>query len=314
MNRDRDLELAFAYDPVPPPPPQRYHPPVQRKPDFEWPLVGAFLKRYKWTVVAVFLATVVSGYATLSMFTEQYDVEAEILVKLGRENLDPPATSRNTPLATGLRREDLMSEVQILRSPVLIRRLVDDIGPEAFQPRITRPAGFVQTVKYHAKTTARWAKRQWKDFLIALDLQKRLPERDAAVQDLIERLTVEPRKESDVLALRLRIPDPALGTQILDRLLNLYMSRRVDVRRSEGVKEFLDSRASQRKAELQKAEMQRLALKRSRGLVSAAEQKALLLKQVEDVRSDLIRTRSEIENLNRQIAAGREQVAATPQF
>jgi len=80
------------------------------------------------------------------------------------------------------------------------------------------------------------------------------------------------------------------------------------------VKEFLDSRASQRKAELQKAEMQRLALKRSRGLVSAAEQKALLLKQVEDVRSDLIRTRSEIENLNRQIAAGREQVAATPQF
>jgi len=224
VNRDRDLELAFAYDPVPPPPPQRYHPPVQRKPDFEWPLVGAFLKRYKWTVVAVFLATVVSGYATLSMFTEQYDVEAEILVKLGRENLDPPATSRNTPLATGLRREDLMSEVQILRSPVLIRRLVDDIGPEAFQPRITRPAGFVQTVKYHAKTTARWAKRQWKDFLIALDLQKRLPERDAAVQDLIERLTVEPRKESDVLALRLRIPDPALGTQILDRLLNLYMS------------------------------------------------------------------------------------------
>jgi uncharacterized protein involved in exopolysaccharide biosynthesis len=313
-DRDRDLELAIPYD-APPPPPARYYPPPRRpESEFDWRLARGFLRGYKWTILGVFLTTILSGYATLSMLTELYDVEGEILVKLGRETLDPPATSRNTPLSTGLRHEDLMSEVQIMKSPVLVRRIVDDLGPEAFKQRRVAPEGLVARAKFEVKSAARWAKRQWKEALIALDLQKRLSDRDAAVQELIDGLSVEPRKESDVLAIRMRIADPALGVQVVQRLVDLYMERRVVVRRSEGVKEFLDARAAQRKAELQQAEMRRLALKRSQGLVSAAEQKALLLKQVEDVRADMIRTRSEIENLNRQIASGRDQVNATPQF
>ncbi len=308
MNRDRDLELAMRYEP----PAYRYQPP--KPAELDWPLVRGFLARYKWTVLGVFLATVASGYVTLSLFTEQYDVESEILVKLGRENLDPPATSRNLPLAAGLRREELMSEVQILRSPALIRRLVDQIGPEAFEPRPAQAAGAGAEMKARLKSVARGVKDWWKSALIALDLNKGLSERDTAVQDLLERLAVEPRKDSDVIAIKLRMANPALAVDLQERLIGLYMRRRVDVRRSEGVKEFLDTRAAQRKAELQKAELDRMTLKRSKGLVSASDQKSLLLRQADDVRSGLIRTRSEIENLTRQIAAGREQMNATPAF
>src|SRR5262249_44470441 len=105
--------------------------------------VKAFLPRYKWVIAGVFLATVVSAYVGLSLTTEQYDANAALLVKLGRENLDPPPTARNGILSTGLRREELGSEVQILRSADLFGQVVDTIGVEAFQVKRVPPPGLV---------------------------------------------------------------------------------------------------------------------------------------------------------------------------
>src|SRR4051812_31914845 len=102
--------------------------------------VREFLPKYRWTIALVFVSTVVSAYAALSLMTELYETRSGLLVRLGRENLDPPPTAKNTVLSTGVRREDIGSEAQLLGSPDLIARVVDAIGPEAFEPHRIVPS------------------------------------------------------------------------------------------------------------------------------------------------------------------------------
>src|SRR3954463_2006850 len=105
--------------------------------------VREFLPKYRWTIALVFVATVVSAYAALSLMTELYETRSAVIVRLGRENLDAPATAKNTVLSTGVRREDIGSEAQLLQSPELIARVVDTLGPDAFAPHRVVPASLI---------------------------------------------------------------------------------------------------------------------------------------------------------------------------
>ena len=197
--------------------------------------IREFVPRYKWVIAGVFLFTTLSAYTALSLMTEVYEVHSALLVKLGRENLDGPVTARNGVLSTGVRREELGSEVEILRSSALFEQVVDDIGLEAFRVKRVPPPGVVARAKFYTKAGLRWAKRELQEGLIALDLKKRLSEREAAVALLTDDLTVVPQKEADVIGLDLRLADPALGVRIQETLIRKYLTHRVEVRRNRGV-------------------------------------------------------------------------------
>lgn len=102
-----------------------------------------FVPQYKWVIIGVFTFTTLAAYASLSLITELYDVRAALLVKLGRENLDAPVTARNGVLSTGIRREELGSEVQFLRSSKLLEEVVDTVGVEAFRVQRVPPPDLV---------------------------------------------------------------------------------------------------------------------------------------------------------------------------
>ncbi len=283
--------------------------------ELDWDVTRRFLRNYWRLMLAIFAATVVSGYAALSLYTEQYDVTTELLVKIGRENLDPPAVSRNMPLSTGLRREELYSEVEILRSPWLMEELVEKIGVETFRIQRVPPPGFFPRIKFEVKRAVRTVKDGYQEVLMGLDLKKRLPENQRVMQDLMERLAIEPRKDSDVIGLTLRYPDPQLGSRVLQELTNLYFQRRMEVRRNEGVREYLDARTARLRNDLEAADQEMTQWKRKQALVaSPAEEKAVLLKQIEKISLDMGADNQEIENLTRQVSAARELTAAMPAY
>jgi len=76
----------------------------------------------KWKIIAlVFVGTVLGTYVGLQLMTDRYEGKATLLVKLGRENAEVPTTVQNSGfVATGIRKEGVNSEVQILTSPSLI--------------------------------------------------------------------------------------------------------------------------------------------------------------------------------------------------
>src|SRR5690606_36040987 len=74
--------------------------------ELTWLDIQEFLQRYRWSILIVFLLVTLGTYTALQFYTEKYDTTAAILVKIGRENTDPPAVVRNTNVFTsGLRRE-----------------------------------------------------------------------------------------------------------------------------------------------------------------------------------------------------------------
>lgn len=279
-----------------------------------WTDVWSFVVRYVWIILAVFVLTVVSAYATISLLTEQYDVEASLLVKIGRETLDPPAVSRNVPLNTGLRHEEVVSEMEILKSPGLIAATVDSIGLDAFKPHRVRPTTFIGEVKDAVKSVVRGLKARYQDALIALDLKKRLTDRQTAIAGVTDSLSVENVKDSDIISIKLRMPDPALAAQVENKLISLYLEKRIDIHNTPGVKEFLDQVANQDQEQLETVEAQKEAWKRQTGIVSSPDQKALLLKQIRDLSGTSASAAGEIEGLSREIATSRSLLDATPEY
>lgn len=279
-----------------------------------WDEVVSFLRRYVLTILIVISLTVIGAYTTISLLTEQYETDAELLVKIGRENLDPPAVSRNMPLTTGLRPEEVVSEIEILRSPEVISQVVDEIGTDAFRPHRVASTSFMGSVREAVRSVARWTKTQYQEVLISLNLKKRLDERQKAIKGLMDSLSAGPVKDSDVILVSLRTPDPALGRRILDRLIHLYLSRRIDVRNTPGVQEFLSDLAKKREQKLTLAEAQKEAWKKRFGIVSSPDQKSLLLKQIRELSGSRSATQGEMEGLAKEIETSRHLMATTSEF
>jgi len=275
--------------------------------------VRAFLPRYKWVIAGVFVFTVLSAYGALSLMSEQYEAEAALLVKLGRENLDPPATAKNMVMSTGVRREEVGSEVQILRSADLLAKVVDTVGVEAFRVTRVPPPSLIGKAKFHVKAGLRWAKGQYQDALIALDLKKRLTEREQAVGLLQEQVVAEPQKDSDVISLRLRLADPQLAVRLEDTLIRLYLARRVEVRQNPGVKEFFDRETRALKNELDRAQAARDEWKRKEDLSVPSEQKALLLRQIRELSAERTHALAERGALTSQMAKAQSLASDAPE-
>lgn len=280
------------------------------------PVTGAhvtrFLSRYKFLILIVFSFTALAAYATLSLLTEQYTTEARLLVKLGRENIDPPPTVRNTVLTTGVRREEVASEIQILKSPDLADRAVDEIGLQAFRQVHKRPESFIGQLKFYAKAAARAVKDQYQEMLIALDLKKRLDERHKAILSVRDDVDVRVEKESDVIVISMRSPNPELARKIEEKLIELYFQRRTEVRQFRGVDTFLNKESETLKGQLASIELNRNAWMRDHGLSSSGDQKGLLLRQIRDLSTESNKTQRDLEALTRELNATRRELDATP--
>ena len=267
--------------------------------------VRRFIPQYKWVILGVFAFTTLAAYASLSLITELYDVRSALLVKLGRENLDAPITARNGVFSTGIRREELGSEVQFLRSTKLVEQVVDEMGVDAFRVTRVPPSALLAKAKFYTKAGLRWVKDRYQDTLVALDLKKRLNERDAAVAMLIDRLVAEPQKDSDVIHLSLRLADPQLGIRIQETLVEKYLAHRVDVRRNRGVKEFFEREVSELRARLENAERHANEWRAKSQLTLPSEQKALLLRQIREVSAERERSISRVQALGGQVREAR---------
>jgi uncharacterized protein involved in exopolysaccharide biosynthesis len=171
------------------------------------------LRRQRLLTGSVFGLTVLAAYAALSVMTEMYEARATVVVSIEREGGYP-----------------LASEVQILRSRELLSDVVNAAGPLAFNPAPGNPDRLLGQARLSARRGLAWVYGQYNEALIALDLRKRLNERDRTLALLESALVVEPEGDTGVIGLRLRLPDAALAVKLQSILLDRYQTRRGLVR------------------------------------------------------------------------------------
>lgn len=279
---------------------------VREEQALTWAELKTLYLRYRWLILITFALCLLGGWLTLQIFfTDLYETKATLLVKIGRENVETPSTVVNGQvLSQGVRIQDINSEVQLLSSRALVEAAVDKIGPEAFRSVLRKPQSLWGYPKYVVKTVARAVKAEFKEFLIAINLKKRLTQREQAILAVSDGLKVEPVKESDVLTLKLRLPSPELSLETANVLLNDYLDIRAKARANDPGTSLFEKETREQKSELDDLMRRRAEVRKAFDVSSPAEQRSLVLKQL----SDLTQERTDIEGQIRRLETERAEI------
>jgi uncharacterized protein involved in exopolysaccharide biosynthesis len=264
--------------------------------------VRQLIGRYWLVVLTVFLAGTLAMYVILPIFfTDLYESTTQLLVRVGRENAETPATvQRGEVVSQGVRTADINSEVQILSSRVLVETVVDRLGPDAFKSVIAHPDSWTGYPKYYLKLTMRGMKSDFRDFLIAIGLQKRLTPREDAILRVEDGIKVEPVRDSDILTLRVRMPSPKLCVDVSNILLEDYLRRRIAIERGAAGPDFFSAGLAEAKTRLEKASQERAEVRARFNLSDPAEQRSLDLRELSTLSGEILENDAEIAKLTGQ--------------
>ena len=271
------------------------------------------IRRRKLLILMILVGTLIGCYTALTLITEQYEAEARLLVKLGRENAEVPLTvDKGGVYATGVAKEEINSNIQLLTSRSLIEATVDRVGVERFMFRAVRPTGFFPLVKYYAKQTYGWARGRWDRTLIVLDLAKDLTDREKAVNLLERSVKAARERDSNVTIVTIRLPDPNLAAQSMSVLLDLYLQRHIQVQQEGNLREVFQEQSVTLGKQLDDLQGRIAELKKDGNLSSVAEQRTQLLERLDQLRRDIDAKTSQQRELESQSAALHARLAALP--
>ena len=266
--------------------------------DFSLDVVGPMLRRSWSVVLLVFVGTILGIYGGLMYVTEQYQAEARLLVKLGRENAQAPVTvDKGAVYTTGVQKEEINSYVQLLASRNLIEATVDKIGFERFEFAPTRPTTLLQTVKYYVKMTLRKIKSSFTSFLVILDLKKELSRRELAIKMIENALNVNLERDSNVILVTLRLPDGDLARKTVSTLIQIYLQRHVNLRRDLDVGEVFAAETTADRQKLEALQLRMRAVKTKWKLAAVDQQRAGLVNRLESLQQELHLKSSELARL-----------------
>ena len=246
------------------------------------------VKTSKLLIAGVFLATVCGAYLGLQTQDDIYESEARILVKLGRENMDPPVTvANNSMVATGIRKEEIFTHITLISSRPIIERSLDDIGLDAFRPVEAPPKTIVERLKRLIRGAIRGLREGFEELLIKLNLDQRLTFRDKVVLGLERALIVDRDKESDVILVRLRLPVPDLAQRFLTVLLQRYRDAHIESRRDATSSDFFEKTSGAYLGRLDDYETQKSKVRAEFRLSSIEEERRRLIARLHDLYGEI---------------------------
>lgn len=263
------------------------------------------LTNHRWLIVGVAVGTVLTTFIALQFVTETYESSVQLLVKLGRENTEVPATvEKGGVMSTGIRKEEINTEIQLLTSRQLIEETIDKLGVAAFSFDPAPPQTLLQTLKYYAKRTWRWVRTQGSEALILLNLRKRFNEREKAIL-LVERaLRVERKKDSDVIVIAVRLPDPVLATTLVDTLVQHYLDKHVEVRRDRNMAEFFKEQLGTLGDRLSQLDVGRRNIRDKHRISAVSEERGLVSQRLQALYRDIADTERELRLLGPGVVTG----------
>ncbi len=232
--------------------------------------VAAVIFRQRWIVVTTFLLTVAAIAAT-GFWNPKFDAQMKILVRRQRPDtlVTPGATALAPAVNDQVTEEDINSEVELLNSEDLLRKVVIETGlaDSPFPGRDTD----VQIAK--------------------------------AVRKLGKDLKIEPLRKSNVIAVHYSASNPWKANRVLTALSSAYTEKHLQVHRSSGELKFFDQQMEQYQKGLSQAQAKLDAFRKSTGVVSAEMERDSALKDANDFDAAARQAQSSLEEARKRIDA-----------
>lgn len=242
----------------------------------------------------IFLGIFCGAILTALLLPRKYEAEMKIL--LNRDRADAvvtPDPSTAAPIAAvpAVSEEDINSEVELLKSRDLLEQVVRSCDLEPKRTSLLQRVDDILRGAQFAEET-RLAR---------------------SVQQLQDRLTVEPLKKSNLIRVAYTSRDPQLSARVLQTLVALYQEKHAAVHRPAGTFSFFDEQAGRYRDELAVAETRLTNFDRQESVVAPDQQKQLVLQQLSQFEGELQQDESGAHAAEERARALRAQEAADPQ-
>lgn len=251
----------------------------------------------KIQILFVFALIFVAVAAGTFLTAPTYEAKSQILVKIGRENvytnMVPSTGNQNQVIGTN-RKEQMNSEIEILRSRSMIEKTAKAIGPEVIYKDLATGGGRIPAVPG------------------MITLQGQLPPLQEAVLRLEEDLSITAVEESNVIDISLRHKEPHMAGMVLDKLISIYMNHHIEVHKIPQSYKFFQEQSEIFKNRFKNAQDRLTAMKKEHNVFSLDEARGVLRSQEGSLRVELDRTLSQIAETENRIGQIQQQLAGTP--
>ena len=236
-----------------------------------------------------FLVTVITVTAGTLLVTPTYEATSQILIKLGRENFYMPTVAAGGPVINQSPEEQVNSEIEILKSQYLARKVVKFFGPTTIYKNIKDSGGF---------------------FGFGTKAPQRLFEK--AVEKFRKDLYVEGIKKSNVIQASLKNTDPEMAARVLNTLVDLFLDRHLEIHNTMKSNTFLKGETEALKEKSLQSEISLTAFKKKHNVRSLEIERKIQLQEEADLKERLNDTLSRIAETENRLDQLRQQLAATP--
>jgi len=248
------------------------------------------LFRQKWKIVLCFVFVVGAAAFMASRTSKTYQSEAKIMVRMGREMLsDDPVIRSGGGRSTTSHRDQMESEITILKSRIVAAQTVDEIGVEAF---LANAKG--QSAKLPRTQIAE------------LEIPSEIAPLERVINRVMNNLTAKTR--GSIISVSFAATDPYLAQRVLDTLLRVYKKRHIAVFRLEVSSQFFSERSAALAAQLVRSQSEFEEFCKTHGIINIEEQKRGLLAQVDDLQARLYDMNAEISGSLAMISSFKDEL------
>jgi uncharacterized protein involved in exopolysaccharide biosynthesis len=242
--------------------------------------LAATLFRHSKLVAISFGIILLGAMLYALFFSPRYESHFIILVRRGRSE---PMVSPRPPSAVDFTRpeiteEELNSEVELLRDPDLLRRVVQ---MAAMIPAETSDSQRPAAVEWEARKLGR-------------------------------RLNVEAAKKSNIIQVSYRDSNPKRAARVLAALSTLYVRKHTSLHRPAGEIQFFEQQTAESEKRLHQSEAEVVRFTNTRGVAAAALERDIALQKLGDAEAAYRQMDQDRVETERRIAALREQLASFP--
>jgi uncharacterized protein involved in exopolysaccharide biosynthesis len=221
--------------------------------------------RHKRKMVVAFCSTLALCVLGLIVFPRTYTSESRLFIRIGKESvaLDPTATTNQTIEVNETRESEINSELEILRSRVLLEDVVDELGTDYVLSRDgeKQENGWVDTLFTTVSTARTW-------------LTGEITATEQAISALERSIEVSSPRKSSVVVVKCDARNPELAQRILQAYLDAYVTRHAQANHTSGSHDFFVEQSELVSEELLAAGEELRDAKNQNGIASVEGQRA----------------------------------------
>ena len=245
------------------------------------------IKKNKWKILAILLATVIIVAVGSLIVTPIYRASAKLLVKPGREDIYVlPTGASPAVIDPSAGSEKVHTEIAIINSLELVMKLVDSVGVDRLFDYPTLKGRFFEE-----------------------NSKPEIPSLQEAYRAIQKRLDVKAIHKSSVIDVAFEWPDPVIAAEVVNILVDLYLVKHLGAHTDPRTYELLDEQSKKWEKKLRASEKNLEDFKRLQSITSLSEERTLLLERLSALEAERAYTASEIGETLSMIAALEAQLS-----